>query len=235
MTWHSRLRDRARTSRYDPQVGRLGRTVLVLDDKNGGMAPWRQVKPTLDLHWSSSLADALAFIRAMRTDDVAFAVFDVRLSPSDRGTGLDALEAFRACAANAPAIVVSALRDIDLERIHRYGASVVHKPITNTEADTLAKQLTTVRVQSPVVREAVEMLAAHGGLSLAELRLLVAAANGVPRWEAPDYLGISNDTLYSQLRRLGEKPGLGGITRYGALLSLLFRVLATGRDALPAK
>ena len=132
------------------------------------------------------------------------AVIDVGLPDGD---GMDLLDAFRLRWWSAPALVLTGRFEPALvNRAQRTGAEYSVKPLEFDSLDSFASRLVAPRDATEVRRECAAF-AKRYGFTPSEGRILALAGDGVARDDIPVRLGLSENTVKSQVRSLLHKSG----------------------------
>ena len=173
--------------------------VLIIDDERPLARAYARLFDQQNVVVAHSASAAGAVIRR-RSPRLCGMVVDLRLPD---GSGFDLLELFRKRYPVEPAIVVTAIctpRHVNLA--HRFQAGFVVKPFCTANIRRFARQLDDKRP-----RRLLDDIAARFGLTPRECDILERAMAGIPRSRLADALGISENTIKSQVRSLLLKTG----------------------------
>ena len=192
-------------------MGSGRQTLLVIEDDALVMqAIVREARAAFATRTVSSAAEALAlFARDQLLADVAAAVIDVGLPDGD---GLQVAAALRARRGNLPILVLTASNDPGtINRAHMLRAEFVCKPFFRDNLRSFLQRLPIGPGPWPDaslrLATAVERTAREHGLTSREAQILGLAVDGVPRANIPQVLGVSENTVKSQVRSLLDKTG----------------------------
>jgi DNA-binding NarL/FixJ family response regulator len=162
-----------------------------------------------------SRAAAEDVVRGAEADELVAAIVDVRLPD---GNGLDVVAALRRRRATLPILVVTGSIDPRvINRAHELRAELVVKPVYRDNLRAFLRRV--ARAPDRRLADVVDQVAAAYALTPREKEILARAAAGVPRNRLPEVLGVSENTIKSQIRSLLSKTG------HGALADVVWRVL----------
>jgi len=177
-------------------------SLLLVEDDVRVAAAYSKQLTGFDVVVARDVADACAAIHDLERD-FSGGVFDIVLPG---GSGLDVLEEFRQYYPTAPALVATGVCDASaINRTQVFGAEFAMKPMCLENLRDFAS-----RVGDSDALEASERLARFArrySLSPRERRILERAAEGVPRRRMAAHLGVSENTIKSQVRSLLVKTG----------------------------
>ncbi len=152
---------------------------------------------------ASSLEDARRqLVQSQR--EIAGAVVAQELSD---GTGFELLPDLRARAPKLPVLLLASVFDVhSINTAHLEGVALVARQNCGPNLRHFAMQIQTARAcaASPL-RAAMEQIAQHNQLSEREQQLLTVAVHGIPRARLALKLGLSENTVKSQIRSLLDK------------------------------
>lgn len=154
---------------------------------------------------AGSKAEAIAKVKGGL--DVAAAIVDVGLPDGD---GLDVVAALRKQAADVPILVLTGSNDPQtINRAQLLRAEYVVKPFFQDNVARFVQRALAHRssLDKDKLQAAVAQISADHRLSTRESQILVFAVEGVPRRHMADVLGVSENTVKTQVRSLLEKLG----------------------------
>jgi len=159
-------------------------------------------RPSLEPLVAGTLAEARAKLAG--DADVGAAVVDLMLPD---GSGLELVEELRRSHPVVPILILTGHAEPELiNRAHALQAEYVCKPAFH---DNL-KEFLRRAVQPPVdderrLADAARALASQHQLSVRETEILGLAVSGVPRSRIADVIGVSENTIKTQIRSILEK------------------------------
>jgi DNA-binding NarL/FixJ family response regulator len=186
-------------------TGEAGRPKLLIceDDPALGRSLQRGTRAYFDVVMTNTVEDALGLID--KRFDLAAAVVDIHLPD---GTGFEVVEALREKDPNLPVLILTGSNDPTIiNRAHKLRVEFVCKPVFSENLSqfvqrTLSGSQYGDREKLAVV---VNEITGEYKLSLRESQILAFAAEGIPRGRLCDVMGISENTVKSQVRSLLEK------------------------------
>ena len=136
------------------------------------------------------------------------------------GSGLDLLEELRGRGDRVPVLVLTGSLDPEvINGAHTLGAQFVVKPVMPENLRLFAKgALADATLDDAELSDRLVRVAASYQLTVRETELIALAARGVARRELADTLGIAENTVKGQLRRLLGKTGAGSYPDLARLL-----------------
>lgn len=177
--------------------------LIVEDDPALGRSLQRGTRAYFDVVMTTSVDAAFEVIDAKVT--IAAAVVDIGLPD---GTGFDVVETLRQRDRNLPVLILTGSNDpTTINRAHALRVEFVCKPFFSENLAqfvqrTLSGSQYGDREKLAVV---VSEVTTEFKLSLREGQILAFAAEGIPRSRLADVMGISENTVKSQIRSLLEK------------------------------
>ena len=182
----------------------LGRFLVVEDDPQTAQSVARVLERCRRTVMAFTLERALGLLAQSR--DWTGAVIDLGLPD---GSGMTAVEFVRDRSPLMPVLVLTGSNDrISINQAHSLRAEFVCKPATEVDLDRFARRAVTFeRVPDERLAELVDGLCQRKALTPRESEILAAAMADVSRAALLEQLGISENTLKSQVRRLLRKTG----------------------------
>jgi DNA-binding NarL/FixJ family response regulator len=177
--------------------------LIVEDDPALGRSLQRGTRAYFDVVMTTSVDAAFEVIDAKV--EIAAAVVDIGLPD---GTGFDVVETLRQRDRNLPVLILTGSNDpTTINRAHALRVEFVCKPFFSENLAqfvqrTLSGSQYGDREKLAVV---VSEVTTEFKLSLREGQILAFAAEGIPRSRLADVMGISENTVKSQIRSLLEK------------------------------
>lgn len=177
--------------------------LIVEDDPALGRSLQRGTRAYFDVLMTTSLDAAFEVLDNKVT--IAAAVVDINLPD---GTGFDVVETLRQRDRNLPVLILTGSNDpATINRAHALRVEFVCKPFFSENLSqfvqrTLSGSQYGDREKLSVV---VNQIATEHKLSLRESQILAFASEGIPRSRLADVMGISENTVKSQVRSLLEK------------------------------
>jgi len=185
--------------------GHLGTgVVLVVDDEHGIVRHVeRRLRSVLRVRSASSVAAAMDVLR--ERNELCGAIVDVGLPD---GSGLDIAGVIREQSSHVPVMILTGNHDpAVINRAHALGVSYVAKPdYVENLSRFIREVLVHPQVRQPLA-QASEVFVKQYALSAREAQILGLATNGVPRGRLAGVLGVSENTVKSQVRSLLDKCG----------------------------
>lgn len=178
--------------------------LIVEDDPALGRSIQRNTRPYFDIIATESLETALEAIEH-RHAELAAAVVDIGLPD---GSGFEVVEALRSRDRNLPVLILTASNDpATINRAHALRVEFVCKPFFSENLSqfvqrTLSGSQYGDRQQLASV---VAQITSDYKLSHRESQILAFAAEGIPRSHLSDVMGVSENTVKSQVRSLLDK------------------------------
>jgi DNA-binding NarL/FixJ family response regulator len=181
----------------------MSRVLILEDDAAVLRCISREVERGLVPLPAGTRAAAEDAVRGAELDELVGAIVDVRLPDGD---GLDVVASLRRRRASLPILVLTGSNDpAVINRAHALRAELVVKPFYR---DNLRAFLTRLPARPERgLADAVEELAGAHGLTVRERQIVGHVAAGVPRSRLPEVLGVSENTVKSQIRSLLAKTG----------------------------
>lgn len=181
------------------------RGFLVIDDEE----VWRRfavhiMSPFGDVHATSSLEEAFAALE--QNASWLGLVIDIELGD---GSGLDFLDTVRKKELATPALVLTGHHDAHrINRARAMNAEFLCKPPDSENLAGFARRAVAIHwTKSERVARRIDAFALERRLTPREAELVCAAVAGMPRRLVADELGVSENTLKVQIRRLLLKCG----------------------------
>ena len=177
--------------------------VLVVDDEQGVIRHVeRCLRSALTVQPAHSVAAALDFIHGGQA--ICGAIVDVGLPD---GSGLDVASVLRQRFHDVPTMILTGNHDpAVINRAHALGVGYVAKP---DYVENLSRFVREVLVHPTLQRQrliaATESYVIRHALSAREAQILGLATNGVPRARLSEVLGVSENTVKTQVRSLLDK------------------------------
>lgn len=177
--------------------------VLVVDDELGLVRHIeRTLQSVLRVRTATTVREAIDVI--VQEDQLSGAVIDIGLPD---GSGVAIAELVRERYDYVPMMILTGNHEPSvINRAHALGASYVAKPDYD---DSLSRFLREVLIDPEHNRRrlsaAVEAYVAQHGLSSRESQILGLAIGGVPRARISEVLGVSENTIKTQVRSLLDK------------------------------
>jgi DNA-binding NarL/FixJ family response regulator len=137
----------------------------------------------------------------------AAAIVDLMLPD---GSGFEVLEALRKSTSELPVLVLTACHDpVVVNRVHTLRAELVCKPFLRENLVQFAQRVVNSRPPALQARltSVVADVAREYHLSARESQILGLAVDGVPRRHLARTLGVSENTIKTQVRSLLDKLG----------------------------
>ncbi len=170
----------------------------------------RVFAPMFETVGARTVADGVA---AVDRGTWAGAVIDIRLPD---GSGLDVLRHLRRTAPLTPAMVLTADQDPDIiNAVQRLRAEFVCKPDCTDNLRDFARRVAIARTSSERdsrFRAAIDAFAERFSLSPRESQIVSLATDGVPRGHIADVIGVSENTIKTQIRSLLTKANCNSLS-----------------------
>ena len=197
-------------------------TMLVVEDELSQRAVERLLRG-----WKVRPAGNLASARRLLgSGSFDGAVVDVELPD---GNGLDLVEAMRAAGAKIPILVLTAYCERELvNRAQRIGAELACKPLVPQNLIAFADRAAQASSADRELIARVSDLARRHGLTPRETAVATLAVRDLPRQAIQAELGVSMNTIKTQVRSLLQKCGAPN-------LATLRRELRTPQGAPPSR
>lgn len=154
---------------------------------------------------AASRAEAIALVETGL--EVAAAIVDVGLPDGD---GLEIVAALRKRAADVPILMLTGSNDpATINRAQLLRAEYVVKPFFQDNVARFVQRALAQRsaLDKDRLQAVVAQISSDHRLSTRETQILVSAVEGVPRRHMADVLGVSENTVKTQVRSLLEKLG----------------------------
>jgi FixJ family two-component response regulator len=198
-----------------PEMVTLGRFLVVEDDPQTAQSVARVLERCRPTVMAFTLERALSLLAQPR--EWTGAVIDLGLPD---GSGMTAVEFVRDRSPLLPVLVLTGRHDrISINQAHSLRAEFVCKPATESDLDRFARRAVTFeRVSEQRLAELVDGLCQRKSLTPRESEIVAAAMADVPRAALLEQLGISENTLKSQVRRLLRKTGHDSLQLLSAAL-----------------
>jgi len=177
--------------------------LIVEDDPALGRSLLRGTRAYFDVVMTTSVDAAFEVIDAKVA--IAAAVVDIGLPD---GTGFDVVETLRQRDRNLPVLILTGSNDpTTINRAHALRVEFVCKPFfTENLAQFVQRTLSGSQYgDREKLAVVVSEVTTEFKLSLRESQILAFAAEGIPRSRLADVMGISENTVKSQIRSLLEK------------------------------
>ncbi|MEM1031955.1 MAG: response regulator [Myxococcota bacterium] len=175
--------------------------LIVEDDREVARSVVRRVPESLQTVVVASVAEALGAM-AMPVA-LAGAVVDIGLPD---GSGLKVVEGLRARHPGLPVMVLTATLDRELiNAVHALGAEYVCKPDFDENLQSFLQRIDPNQQGDRRFVTAVEEAGGRFRLTRREMRILLEALDGVPRNRLAEVLGVSENTVKTQIRSLLDK------------------------------
>ena len=193
----------AEASQTTPGAAGKPKLLIVEDDPALGRSMQRGTRTYVDVLMTTSLDAAFEVID--NRVEIAAAVVDINLPD---GTGFDVVESLRQRDRNLPVLILTGSNDpATINRAHALRVEFVCKPFFSENLAqfvqrTLSGSQYGDREKLAVV---VNEVSSQYKLSLRESQILAFASEGIPRSRLSDVMGISENTVKSQVRSLLEK------------------------------
>ncbi len=159
----------------------------------------RALQPLFATQQAETVAESIALIGS-GVQHVG-AVVDIGLPD---GTGLEVLEAFRQTNPTSPMLALTGDRQAStINTAHRLAAEYVCKPDYSDNLRRFVCRLATV--DKKPISSRIDQFATNWQLTQREMQLLVLACDGTPRERLAEVLGVSENTVKSQIRSLLKK------------------------------
>lgn len=182
---------------------------LVIDDEE----VWRRlvvsiVSPFRSVHAASSLAEAEKMLE--RHAPLLGLLLDIQLGD---GSGLDFLESIRMRGVDTPALVLTGHQDATrINRARTLRAEFLCKPPASENLVSFARRALALHwTRNERVARRIDVFAVEQRLTPRESELVCAAVAGMPRRLVAEEIGVSENTLKAQIRRLLLKCGAGDL------------------------
>lgn len=188
--------------------GRKPIALVVEDDADVGRAIERMVPKSLQTVLVGSVEAAKGAL-AMPVD-LAGAIVDIGLPD---GSGLDVVRSLRERDAELPLMVLTAALDRELiNETHALGAEYVCKPDFGDNLKTFMTRIDPEQARlgrfAPLLQSAREKYR----LTHREVTILAESLDGVPRGRLAEVLGVSENTLKTQIRSLLDKTSQSSLS-----------------------
>lgn len=177
--------------------------LIVEDDPALGRSLQRGTRAYFDVVMTTSVDAAFEVIDAKTP--IAAAVVDIGLPD---GTGFDVVETLRQRDRNLPVLILTGSNDpTTINRAHALRVEFVCKPFFSENLAQFVQRTLSGSQYGDRERLAVVVseVTSEYKLSLREGQILAFAAEGIPRSRLADVMGISENTVKSQIRSLLEK------------------------------
>lgn len=184
--------------------------LIVEDEPSLSTTLVRTTEPYFAAVTTSSVRAAIDAVEG--GEDVAAAIVDIGLPD---GTGLDVVTALRRRSPDLPILVLTGSNDpATINHAQLLRAEYVVKPFFS---DNVARfvQRALARKTEPLSERllaVVAQVALDHGLSQREQRILTSVVEGIPRRRLAEVLGVSENTVKSQVRTLLDKLGLTSLS-----------------------
>lgn len=179
--------------------------LIVEDDPSLGRSLHRGTRGFFEPVIAGSVKQALEILASGL--DVAGAVIDVGLPD---GTGLDVVAALRRRGDGTPVLVLTGSNDpATINRAHALGAEYVCKPEFDRNLQQFVQRALSGRTPPPKdqITATIAVISAECRLSTRETEILTLAVEGIPRSHLAEVMGISENTVKTQVRSLLDKVG----------------------------
>jgi DNA-binding NarL/FixJ family response regulator len=179
--------------------------LIVEDDPSLGRSLHRGTRGFFEPVIAGSVKQALEILNSGL--DVAGAVIDIGLPD---GTGFDVVAELRRCSDELPVLVLTGSNDPDaINRAHALRAEFVCKPYFSDNLAQFVQRALSGRPPPAKDRVAstIAEIASECRLSLRETEILKLAVEGIPRSHIAEVIGVSENTVKTQVRSLLDKVG----------------------------
>lgn len=181
---------------------------VVEDDEGVARAILREMPRVMKARLFKSVEEARHALAAAIEPPRA-AIVDIGLPD---GTGLDVVAAIRRRRPSTPVLVLTASRDPDvINRCHELRAEFVCKPRFRRNLIEFLKRVPVAVADGGNTADGVAALAREFSLTPREAEIVARAAGGVPRRYLLDELGVTENTLKSQIRSILDKTGCSSL------------------------
>lgn len=178
------------------------RVLVVEDDPAIAMSIAKAMKPSLEATVVGSLEDARELVKGK--NNIGGAVVDLMLPD---GSGLDLVEEIREAYPIMPILILTGHAEPELiNRAHALRAEYVCKPQYHDNLkEFLRRVVQPVQEKESQLAETARAYASRHQLSVRETEILALAISGVPRGHIADVLGVSENTIKTQIRSILDK------------------------------
>jgi len=179
--------------------------LIVEDDPSLGRSLHRGTRTWFEPVLAHSVKQALEIIEAGL--DVAGAVVDIGLPD---GTGFDVVAALRSRHDEVPVLILTGSNDpATINRAHALRAEFVCKPFFAENLAQFVQRALSMRPPATQDRlsTTISAIARDCHLSARETQILSLAVEGIPRSHIAEALGVSENTIKTQIRSLLDKIG----------------------------
>ena len=199
--------------------------LIVEDDPAIGKAIARLTPKLLDSRLTTSVEQALRAVEEIT--GFAGAIVDIGLPD---GSGLQVVNAIREQYATVPVMVLTSKLDRTLiNEAHALGAEYVCKPEFGGNLRRFFERLRPDEKKPEYnFAEALEAVCKDASLTKRQAEILAHATDGVPRGHLAEVMGVSENTLKTQIKALLDK------TRQSSLAELVWRVRSSAGEG-PAR
>jgi DNA-binding NarL/FixJ family response regulator len=177
--------------------------LIVEDDPALGRSIQRNTRPYFDVIATDSVETAVEVIE--HGGELAAAVVDIGLPD---GTGFDVVELLRRLHRNVPVLILTGSNDpATINRAHALRVEFVCKPFFSENlAQFVQRTLSGSQYgDRQKLQAVVDAITTEFRLSHRESQILAFAAEGIPRSHLSDVMGVSENTVKSQVRSLLDK------------------------------
>ena len=207
--------ERNETSHLGTGSSPEGFVLVVEDDPTICASIENAVRPSLEPVSAITINAARELLPTLR--GFRAAVVDVGLPD---GSGLDFVEALRAEYPTMPILVLTGHAEPNLiNRAHVLGAEYVCKPQFHSNLkDFLRRAVQPVADDERRLSELAQRFAGDHSLSVRETQILGLAMSGVPRGHLAEVLGVSENTIKTQVRSILDK------TQHNSLSDVVWQI-----------